>query len=85
MDIYLDYIYFAAYGNNVQLDTCIFHESAKVDNSDAPHVVTICPQIGEVRKFYMYIMYRVPVMPKLPCLYMNSFEIHSSLIKDQNL
>ncbi|XP_078314712.1 uncharacterized protein LOC111130268 [Crassostrea virginica] len=36
-----------SYGNNVQLDTCIFHESAKVDNSDAPHVVTICPQIGE--------------------------------------
>ncbi|XP_061166254.1 uncharacterized protein LOC133175146 isoform X2 [Saccostrea echinata] len=36
-----------AYGDSVQLDTCVFHESAKVDNVDTPSVLTICPQIGE--------------------------------------
>lgn len=39
----------AAYGDNVQLDTCVFHESAKVDNPDSPQVLTVCPHIGEVR------------------------------------
>lgn len=39
----------AAYGDNVQLDTCVFHESAKVDNLDSPQVLTVCPHIGEVR------------------------------------
>lgn len=38
----------AAYGDNVQLDTCVFHESAKVDNPDSPQVLTVCPHIGEV-------------------------------------
>lgn len=36
-----------AYGDNVQLDTCVFHESAKVDNSDSPQVLTVYPHIGE--------------------------------------
>ncbi|XP_062596639.1 uncharacterized protein LOC134258089 [Saccostrea cucullata] len=36
-----------AYGDNVQLDNCVFHESAKVDNVDTPSILTICPQIGE--------------------------------------
>lgn len=39
----------AAYGDNVQLDTCVFHESAKVDNPDSPQVLTVYPHIGEVR------------------------------------
>lgn len=39
----------AAYGDNVQLDTCVFHESAKVDNPNSPQVLTVCPHIGEVR------------------------------------
>ncbi|XP_062622229.1 AP-4 complex subunit mu-1-like isoform X1 [Saccostrea cucullata] len=36
-----------AYGDNVQLDICVFHESAKVDNVDTPSVLTICPKVGE--------------------------------------
>lgn len=42
-------LFSAAYGDNVQLDTCVFHESAKVDNSDSPQVLTVYPHIGEVR------------------------------------
>ncbi|XP_056021958.1 LOW QUALITY PROTEIN: uncharacterized protein LOC125652832 [Ostrea edulis] len=36
-----------AYGDNVQLDTCIFHETVKVDNPDTPRTLIIHPQIGE--------------------------------------